>query len=336
MKIYGTLGPSCENIEIMKRMFREGMTGVRINMSHTSVEECRPMLERLQRAASECGIVPDILMDMHGPEIRVGDFTEPIEIWDGERIVLGEGGIPIPECVIHAAHPGNSILLDDGKILLTIVTSDNASIVADVERGGLLRPRKSIAMPGVRINTPCVTAEDLQNLREAASAGITGIMQPFVRGREDLTEVRTAMRECGAENLELFAKIENTDGVLKLSELTEEADWIVIARGDLGNAMELWELPGVQKEIAKVCTETKTPFIVVTQMLASMENNPVPTRAEVSDIFNAVLDGAAAVMVTGETAAGKYPAQVIRYLSKTANHAAEWRKEHEMPILQQR
>ena len=168
---------------------------------------------------------------------------------------------------------------------------------------------------------------DVENIRIAASCGVTGVMQPFVRSRRDLETVRQALDENGGANIRLFAKIENQMGLERLPEFLETADEIVIARGDLGNAMPLWELPAAQKRIEAQCRKAGKPFMVVTQMLASMEQNPVPTRAEVSDIFNAVADGAAAVMVTGETAVGKWPVEVIRYLSNTVQAAERFLRE---------
>ena len=164
------------------------------------------------------------------------------------------------------------------------------------------------------------------NLKEAAAYGVTDVMQPFVRGASDLRTVKNAMREAGAGNCRLFAKIENRTGVAALSEILPETDMVVIARGDLGNAVPLWELPCVQKEISAQCLKHQVPFMVVTQMLASMENSPVPTRAEVSDIFNAVADGASAVMITGESASGKYPVQASSYLVRTAKEGLRWRE----------
>jgi pyruvate kinase len=167
-----------------------------------------------------------------------------------------------------------------------------------------------------------MTENDREQLRRAKEYGVTAVMQPFVRSKDDIIAVRAALSEAGCENIRLLAKVENRDGVRNLPELIPYCDEIVIARGDLGNAMDgLWELPAVQKHIAAVCREEGRDFMVVTQMLDSMTHRQVPTRAEVSDIFNAVLDGASSVMVTGETAAGDYPALAIRYLSRTAREA---------------
>jgi pyruvate kinase len=166
---------------------------------------------------------------------------------------------------------------------------------------------------------PALTDNDIENIKLAGSLGITGIMQPFVRSAADLEEVRKVLDENGGKDIKIYAKIENTAGVENLESFFEYADEIVIARGDLGNAVPLWELPRLQKDISARCRAANMPFMVVTQMLSSMEHSKVPTRAEVSDIYNAVLDGAHSVMVTGETAVGDYPVDVISYLSKTAN-----------------
>jgi pyruvate kinase len=166
------------------------------------------------------------------------------------------------------------------------------------------------------------------NIRDAADFGVTGIMQPFVRNREDLITVKRALGENGAENLQLVAKIENREGMERLETLLPVCDAVCIARGDLGNDMQLWQLPAAQKKISAACRAAGRYFMVATQMLASMENRAVPTRAEVNDIFNTVADGASGVMVTGETAVGQYPVDVIRFLAATAREAEKYRISH--------
>ena len=168
---------------------------------------------------------------------------------------------------------------------------------------------------------PTLTENDLKNIRLAARYGVTGVMLPFVRGKEDLLTLRRALDDAGAGHIEIFAKIENQQGVNALEELLPYCDHVVIARGDLGNAMPLWKLPGVQKTLASKCRQAGKPFMVVTQMLDSMHERAVPTRAEVLDIYNAVLDGASSLMLTGETAAGKFPAEAMEYLVKTGREA---------------
>jgi len=192
--------------------------------------------------------------------------------------------------------------------------------------GGNLKPHKSIKIIDVNVNMPVLTEHDIHNIRLAKEYGVTALMQPFVFSGEDLKKVREILKAEKVENVQIFAKIENRIGVENLESILPEADLIVIARGDLGNDMPLWELPAVQKKIETACKKYGKPYMVVTQMLASMEENPIPTRAEVSDVFHAVLHGADAVMVTGETAVGKYPVEVIKYLTNTAQEAVMYRK----------
>ena len=316
VEIYGTLGPACASADTLEAMLREGMTGVRLNLSHVTLPEAAPMVEALREAGRRCGLTPKLLIDMQGPELRIKALPAPIELREGETVSLGFVPAPIREKIAA----GQEILLDDGKLLLRAIDGQHAEVL----RGGLLASRKSIALPGLELRLPPLTESDRRNLALACDYGVTGVMQPFVRCREDLDALREELNRHGGEAIRIFAKIENREGVARLTELMPAADEIVIARGDLGNSGPLWELPALQKRIAAACRGAGKPFMVVTQMLASMEHSPVPTRAEVSDIFNAVLDGAASVMVTGETAVGAYPIETIRYLTRTAQEAESY------------
>ena len=319
--IDGTLGPKCSDKETLVQMFDAGMTGVRLNLSHVTLHHAAAQIETLHAAAAQCGKTAQLLIDMQGPELRIGILTAPFALAEGEETILGDGGIPVPQLVFPVLADGQQILLDDGKILLEVISHEKERALARVIRGGILQSRKSIALPGAAIYPPTMTEVDRENISIASRYGVTAVMQPFVRTRQDLETVRTALNASGGSAIRLFAKIENLEGVSNLEELIPASDEIVIARGDLGNAMPLWELPRVQKYISAKCRQAKKPFMVVTQMLASMEHKAVPTRAEVSDIFNAVCDGAASVMVTGETAVGDYPVEVIRYLANTVREA---------------
>ncbi len=319
VKTYGTLGPACENTGILEEMLRLGLTGMRLNLSHITLPQAAAEIEALRAAAARVGVRAELIIDMQGPEVRIGTLPAPILLRAGETVSLEK--LALPAAALEQIRPSQELLLDDGKLLLTAVRGGKAH----VNRGGVLHSRKSLALPGLELRLPALTEADLQNIAAAADFGVTGLMQPFVRSREDLEAVRRAMDEAGCGHLRLFAKIENREGMEKLPELIEACDEIVIARGDLGNAMPLWELPAAQKIIAARCREAGRDFMVVTQMLASMEHSPVPTRAEVGDIFNAVLDGAASVMVTGETAVGEYPVETIRYLVKAAREAERYR-----------
>ncbi len=310
IKIYGTLGPACTDAGTLEAMLRLGMTGVRLNLSHVTLPESAPLVEALQEAGRRAGVRPGLLIDMQGPEVRIGKLSAPLTLREGERV--SPAALQLPAAVLPCLTPGQELLLDDGKLLL-VSEGDTLRVL----RGGTLQSRKSAALPGREIRLPALTESDRANLAVAKDYGVTGVMQPFVRSREDLEEVRAAL----PEGLRLFAKIESLAGVEQLPALMEAADEIVIARGDLGNAVPLWELPVLQKRISAACRQKGVPFMVVTQMLASMEHSAVPTRAEVSDICNAVLDGAASVMVTGETAVGEHPIEVIRYLANTVRSA---------------
>lgn len=365
MDYYGTIGPACADREILIQMKNKGMTGLRMNLSHGSLREHGDWLRLIREAGVE-----QLLIDLQGPELRVGELEQSLELAEGDLVRLvsesdseknryilqqdsqnkaskAQNGtitwseeqngscpqIPCPEAVLEAlmgAEPGQELLLDDGKLLLQIKerTTDSARdrktgayVICQTVRGGVLHSRKSIALPGLTVNSPTLTEADHENLKIAKASGVTGVMLPFVRGRGDILTLRDTLKRYGAESIQIFAKIENLAGVRSLPEFVSDVDHVVIARGDLGNAMPLWELPGCQKRIAVICREAGTPFMVVTQMLDSMHTRAVPTRAEVSDIYNAVLDGAASVMLTGETAAGQYPVEAMKYLVKTGECA---------------
>ena len=335
-QIYGTFGPSCKSREILEEMIKSGMTGMRLNLSHTTLEKSKEYIENYRMAAEKQGVVPQILIDMQGPELRIREMDD-ITLNQGEQICFVrdekevdaedsiEKTVPIPTAVMQTINPGNSVLLDDGKIRVQILEVAERYAKAKVLVGGILKPHKSIKIVDVNVEMPVLTEHDLQNIRLAKEYGVTALMQPFVFSGEDLKKVREILKKEKAEHVQIFAKIENRVGADNLDNILPEADLIVIARGDLGNDMPLWELPVIQKEIENTCKKHRKPYMVVTQMLASMEQNPVPTRAEVSDIFHAVLHGAKAVMVTGETAVGKYPVEVIKYLSNTVRSAIEYK-----------
>ena len=323
-EIYGTLGPHCADTETLCAMLEAGMTGMRLNLSHISLHDAAGEIENLHRAAAKCGVSVQLLIDMQGPELRIGPLAAPLALSEGAELTLGAGGVPLPAITLPCLTPGQEVLLDDGKLLLSVVRAGENGATARVLRGGTLTGHKSLALPGCTLQPPTLTEMDRENIALAPAYGVTGLMQPFVRDRADLETVRAALDAAGGQQIRLYAKVENREGVEQLDALIPACDEIVIARGDLGNAMPLWELPRVQKQIAARCREAGRAFMVVTQMLYTMEHSAVPTRAEVSDIFNAVCDGAASVMVTGETAVGDHPVEAIRYLANTAREAARY------------
>lgn len=323
MEYYATLGGPCSKREVLDGLFRAGMTGVRLNLSHTSLAKCAPLLEKVYWPAARQAGRPDahLILDLQGPELRVGELPRPIPLREGKDVLLGEGGIPVPKTVLQMARKGCQISIDDSSLLLEVRRSSPTVLLCRVIRGGPLRSRKGMSVLGTQVDAPALTDSDREELALAARSGVTHILQPFVRGRRDVEILREELARLDLGQVQVMAKIENQQGLDALDEIIEVSDQICIARGDLGNAIPLWKLPAIQKDIARRCRERGKPFCLVTQLLWSMEQRPVPTRAEVCDIYNGVLDGASSLMLTGETAAGKWPVQAMEYLVKTAGEA---------------
>ena len=325
MEFYATLGDPCAKRDILEKLFQAGMTGIRVNLSHTSLQKCAPLLEKLYWPAARAAGRADahLILDLQGPELRVGELPRPIPLREGDEVLLGDGGIPVPQGILKSARRGQQISIDDGALLLEVKRSSPTVLLCRVVRGGPLLSRKSLSILGTDVDTPTLTPADLNNLRQAGRYGTTHILQPFVRGRQDIRVLRETLDGLGLKQVQIMAKIEEHQGLEHLDEIIGEADQLCIARGDLGNSMPLWKLPAIQKDIAARCRAAGRDFCLVTQLLWSMEQRPVPTRAEVSDIYNGVLDGASSLMLTGETAAGKWPAQAMEYLVRTANEALQ-------------
>lgn len=312
MKTYATLGPSCCEKEIIAEMLSDGLTGFRLNLSHTTLPQCADWINTLHEAEADCGKKAELIIDMRGGEIRIGVLPHPLHLHAGDMVKLSKD-IPVDDDVLSVLKPGLSLLLDDGAMELTVLSADGT---CRVERGGVLYSRKSLS--GIDLIRPAVSAEDHDDMALARLYGVTGIMQPFVRCRDDLLQVRQAMEQHGLDELTLFAKVEDEQGLATLPDWLDLADVVTIARGDLGTNLPLWELPRAQKKIAAICREAGKPFLVVTQLLHSMIDHATPTRAEVSDIYNACLDGASALMLTNETAQGSYGAAAVRWLIRVA------------------
>ena len=323
MEYYATLGKPCAQRDIMDQLFQAGMTGIRVNLSHTSLSKCAPLLDGVYwPSARQAGREKaHLILDLQGPELRVGELPRPVMLRENDEVLLGDGGIPVPQNILQTARPGQQLSIDDGALLLEVRRSAPAVLLCHVLRGGPLLSKKSLSLLEAEVDTPTLTPDDLDNLNQAGRLGVTHILQPFVRSREDIQVLRRTLDELGLDRVRIMAKIENRQGLDRLDEIMDAADQICIARGDLGNSIPLWKLPAIQKDIAGRCRERKKPFCLVTQLLWSMEQRPVPTRAEVCDIYNGVLDGASSLMLTGETAAGKWPVQAMQYLVRTAQEA---------------
>ena len=320
MRYYATLGPSCCDTAVLAALLRRGVTGFRLNLSHTSLSARRDWIDALHTAEQETGLRAQLMIDLRGPEVRIGDMPAPLPLAEGAAVTLG-ADIPVDSDVLDALRPGMTVLLDDGAMALTVVDGG----VCRVTRGGILTGHKSLTLEGVDLRRPALCEADLADLAQAAALGVNAVMQPFVRSAGDLYVVRQTMAENGLAGAELFAKVENRPGLDALPDWLALCDVVTIARGDLGSSLPLEQLPAAQKHIAALCRSRGKPFLVVTQLLHSMIDHPSPTRAEVLDIYNAVLDGADCLMLTGETAQGRCPLESADWLIRVAQEAEKAR-----------
>ena len=320
MRYYATLGPSCCDTALLAALLRRGITGFRLNLSHTSLSARRDWIDALHTAEQETGLRAQLMIDLRGPEVRIGDMPAPLPLAEGAAVTLG-ADIPVDSDVLDALRSGMTVLLDDGAMALSVVDGG----VCRVTRGGILTGHKSLTLEGVDLRRPALCEADLADLSQAAALGVNAVMQPFVRSADDLCVVRQAMVENGLAGAELFAKVENRPGLDALPDWLALCDVVTIARGDLGSSLPLEQLPAAQKHIAALCRSRGKPFLVVTQLLHSMIDHPSPTRAEVLDIYNAVLDGADCLMLTGETAQGRCPLESADWLIRVAQEAEKAR-----------
>ena len=320
MRYYATLGPSCCDTAALSALLRRGVTGFRLNLSHTPLAARTDWIAALHEAERKTGLRAQLMIDLRGPEVRIGSLPAPLPLAEGAAVTLG-ADIPVDGDVLDALRPGMTVLLDDGAMALTVVDGG----VCRVTRGGTLTGHKSLTLEGVDLRRPALCGADLADLSQAAALGVNAVMQPFVRSAGDLRVVRQTMAENGLANAELFAKVENQPGLDALPDWLALCDVVTIARGDLGSSLPLERLPAAQKHIAALCRSRGKPFLVVTQLLHSMIDHPSPTRAEVLDIYNAVLDGADCLMLTGETAQGRYPLESADWLIRVAQEAEKAR-----------
>lgn len=320
MRYYATLGPACCEPSMLRALLRRGITGFRLNLSHTPLAARRDWIAALHDAERQTGLSASLMIDLRGPEVRIGALPAPLPLAEGDTVTLG-ADIPVEADVLAALRPGMTVLLDDGAMALTVLDGG----VCRVTRGGVLTGHKSLTLEGADLHRPALCEADLADLAQAAALGVDAVMQPFVRSADDLRAVRRAMAERGLAGAELFAKVENQPGLDALPDWMDLCGVVTIARGDLGSSLPLEQLPAAQKHIAALCRSRGKPFLVVTQLLHSMLDHPTPTRAEVLDIYNAVLDGADCLMLTGETAQGRYPLEAADWLLRVAREAEKAR-----------
>ena len=323
-KIVCTLGPSSNTEEKIDRLVRNGMNIARINFSHGTHEENGKVIQNVRKVADRYGLSLPILADLQGPKIRIGTMKDGgQQVESGDYVTLTtediEGTaetIPVDyKGLIDDAIEGNRLLIDDGLLELKVIKKDESSLVAKVVVGGLLKSRKGLNLPDVDLSMASLTEKDIKDLEYAVSQEVDYVAMSFVRSAADIQEVISRVRAKGS-NAGIVAKIEKPEAVTVIDDIIEESSGIMVARGDLGIEIASERVPMVQKNIIDKCRQAGKPVITATQMLDSMIENPRPTRAESSDVANAVLDGTDAVMLSGETAAGEYPVEAVKTMDK--------------------
>ncbi len=329
-KIVATLGPATSNYEMIKQLVDAGASMFRLNTSHGSEEGHAANIETIRKISKESGKYIPILVDLQGPKIRVGNIKEPVEIKEGQEIILeatddinNPAVIPVDyEGIADDVKPGDKVLLDDGNVGLQVLEVKNHQVHAKVLYGKVIKPRKGINLPGSTASLSAVTERDVEFIRFAVEYDADYIALSFVREARDIELAKKYIKDFGG-NIPVIAKIEKPQAVEKLEEILKVADGIMVARGDLGIEMSPEEVPIVQKYIVDQTIRERKVCIVATQMLESMIENPIPTRAEASDVANAILDGTDAIMLSGETAMGKHPVDAVRMMRKIASNVEE-------------
>ncbi|MBP1993258.1 pyruvate kinase [Paenibacillus eucommiae] len=331
-KIVCTIGPASESLENLKRLLEAGMNVARLNFSHGDYQEHGARITNIRQACEETGKIAAILLDTKGPEIRTGKLKEePIELVQDKHIILTTEEILGDAERISVTYPelprdvqiGSTILVDDGLIGLLVVGISGSEIECRVVNGGLLKSKKGVNVPGVKIKLPGITEKDANDIIFGIEQGVDFIAASFVRKASDVMEIRELLERYGASHIQIISKIENQEGVENLDEILEVSDGLMVARGDLGVEIPAEDVPIVQKNMIKKCNIVGKPVITATMMLDSMQRNPRPTRAEASDVANAVFDGTDAVMLSGETAAGKYPVESVLTMARIALRAED-------------
>ena len=332
-KIVCTMGPNTDNREIMKELALNGMDVARFNFSHGDHAEHKHRLEILESVREELGIPIASLLDTKGPEIRTGKLK------DGKKVTLKEGDLytlTTEEIVgdetrgyinyaglAEDVKPGDRILIDDGLIELHVRKVNGTDIVCRIENGGELGEKKGVNVPGVRVKLPALTDKDKEDIRFGVDAGFDFVAASFVRNADAIREIREILDEKGSA-MQIIAKIENEEGIENIDSIIEASEGIMVARGDMGVEIPAEKVPHIQKMIIRKCNLACKVVITATQMLDSMIRNPRPTRAEVSDVANAVYEGTDAVMLSGETAMGSYPIEAVRMMSQIAEESEKY------------
>lgn len=331
-KIICTLGPAVDDETKINDLIDKGMDVARFNFSHGDHKAQQERVDRVKNVIKNSGKNIALLLDTKGPEIRIGKIkNDKATINDGDKFTLYNNDILGDNLGASITHKdlyktitvGKTILIDDGLIELNVESIDNKNIVCKIINGGVISNNKGVNIPDTDVNLPSLTKQDILDIEFAAINKFDYIAASFVRKAEDVIAVKNVLEKCNASHIGVISKIENREGVDNFDEILEVSDGIMVARGDLGVEIPFEEIPSLQKVMCDKCNKKGKIVIVATQMLDSMINNPRPTRAEVSDVANAIYDGATAIMLSGESAAGKYPVESVDIMSKIAEETEE-------------
>ncbi|TBL75052.1 pyruvate kinase [Paenibacillus thalictri] len=330
-KIVCTIGPVSESVDMFKKLITAGMNVARLNFSHGDFEEHGNRINNVRQACRELDKTVAILLDTKGPEIRTGKLKgdQKVELVQDKHIVLTTEQIEGDADRVSVTYNnlprdvkiGSTILIDDGLIGLEVVDIRGSEINCLIKNGGLLGGKKGVNVPGVKINLPGITEKDAADIVFGIEQGVDFIAASFVRKAADVLEIREILERHNASHIQIISKIENQEGVDNLDEILEVSDGLMVARGDLGVEIPAEDVPIVQKAMIKKCNQVGKPVITATMMLDSMQRNPRPTRAEASDVANAIFDGTDAVMLSGETAAGKYPVESVQTMARISERS---------------
>lgn len=335
-KIIATIGPASEQVEVLKEMAQSGLNCIRINMSHAQYDEAERRMNIIRDVNKETGSNIGILIDTKGPELRSGNFVGgSTTLKEGDIVTVDTSNIEGDNKHFSISYPGlmedvkvgNSILLNNGLVRLTVLEKTNECLSCKVENTGTIKNRRAVNLPGVRLSIPFLSEKDIEDIEFAIKQDVDFLALSFVSSKEDVLEVRELLKKHGNTHIQIISKIENQHAVDNIDAILDVSDGIMVARGDLGVEVPMEKLPIIQKQLIHQCTQRGKISIVATEMLASMEENPRPTRAEVSDVANAVLDGTDAIMLSGETANGKYPVGTVEMMAKIAKEVEQDKKD---------